>query len=230
MSLSYNLFQLISTLNTDVEIQLIIESLSNQDISIPNFNIESFTIYGRSGFKNKLVYDKDSFQLNDVGSLHIKFINSNNKNKISVLLFKSGKLKISGGLSNVHKNHDEYIDDIVQEVCFFLTGKLMNLLIIPSYTITMLNAQTRIHMTPRLLNRFLYTLQESKNFHMIQKPTLTGRGRISASKVYPFKERKSHFSIDPNGSVQMFAFKSFIELKNSMFIFLNSHKELMEHS
>jgi len=50
---------------------------------------------------------------------------------------------------------------------------------------------------------------------------LTGRGNIVCGRAYPFESRKSHLSISPKGTVQMFAFKTFEEIVDSMNLFLS---------
>jgi len=183
--------------------------------------LQSYTIYGNSGFKNKLEYTPETFfPFTQVGSVHCKFLNTESMNGVSILIFSSGKLKISGGLSKVKSNHEAYIEDMVQELVSFFTGRLTDLLIIPDYSISMLNAQFRINMTPQLFRKYLFKLQQSGKFFNIKEPTLSGRGRISSAKVYPFDGRKSHFAVDPKGSVQMFAFKSFDEVELAVKNFL----------
>jgi len=178
--------------------------------------LDSYTIYGKSGFKNKIEYNKSlSFPFSLVGSVHCKFI-SESTNGVSILIFSSGKLKISGGLSKIKSNHQQYIDDIVYELVSFFTGSLSD----PTYNISMLNAQFRIPITPQIFRKFLFKLQESKKFFNIKEPTLSGRGRISSAKVYPFDGRRSHFAVDPKGSVQMFAFKSFDEVESAVKTFI----------
>ena len=184
-------------------------------------NLEGYTIYGKSGFKNKLEYTPEYFfPFAEVGSIHCKFMNTESMNGVSILIFSTGKLKISGGLSKVKTKHLEYIEDMVKELVSFFTGRLTDLLVVPNYNISMLNAQFRIEMTPQLFRKFLFKLQKSCKFFNIKEPTLSGRGRISSAKVYPFNGRRSHFAIDPKGSVQMFAFKSFEEIDIAVKTFL----------
>ena len=186
-----------------------------------NLELQDYTIYGNSGFKSIMDYNKDVyFPFSQVGSVHCKFINTKSMNAVSILIFSSGKMKISGGLSKVKRDHAVYIDDIVQEIVYFFTGCLADLLVVPDYTISMLNAQFRIDMTPQLFRNFLFELQKSKKYVNVKEPTLSGRGRISSAKVYPFFERRSHFAVDPKGSVQMFAFKSFDEIESAVRTFL----------
>jgi len=106
-------------------------------------------------------------------------------NGVSILIFSSGKLKISGGLSKVKSNHSDYIEEMIQELVSFFTGRLTDLLATPDYSISMLNSQFWMDMNPRLFRKFLYSLQKSGKFYNIKEPSLSGRGRISSAKVYP---------------------------------------------
>ena len=232
MSVTYNLFQLMCSVDQKFVLKDIIEKVAGMTVFLPErtlrstaigrkLELQSYTVYGDSGFKNKLEYIPGSFfPFTQVGSVHCKFINTESMNGVSILIFSSGKLKISGGLSKVKSNHEDYVEEMTQELVSFFTGRLMDLLVVPNYNICMLNAQFRISMKPQLFRKFLYTLQKSGKFHNIKEPTLSGRGRISIAKVYPFDDRRSHFAVDPNGSVQMFAFKSFDEVELAVTTFM----------
>ena len=88
---------------------------------IEQLQLVSYTIYGRSGFKNKLEYtDDSSFPFAEVGSVHCKLVHTTSCNSVSALVFRSGKIKISGGLSKVKENHQSYIDNVVSTLCFWL--------------------------------------------------------------------------------------------------------------
>ena len=214
------------------EFKNIIDKVSGMSVFLPEhclrstgigrkLELEGYTIYGKSGFKNKMDYiDNSFFPYTEVGSIHCKFLNTESMNGVSILIFASGKLKISGGLSKVKNNHQAYIEDMMQELLSFFTGRLTDLLVVPDYTLSMLNAQFRIDMTPQLFRKYLFKLQESGQFFSIKEPTLSGRGRISSAKVYPFDGGKSHFAVDPKGSVQMFGFKSFDEVETAVKMFL----------
>lgn len=232
MSVSYNLFQIMCSTECTLVFKDIIEKIAGERIYLPDrtlrstgvgrkLELVSYTIYGNSGFKNIIEYESGVyFPFTQVGSVHCKFINTETMNGVSILIFSSGKLKISGGLSKVKSNHKEYIDEMVQELISFFTGRLLDLLVTPKYNMSMLNAQFRIDMNSQLFRKFLYKLQNSNKFFNIKEPTLSGRGRISSAKVYPFKGRRSHFAVDPKGSVQMFAFKSFDEVESAVKCFL----------
>ena len=183
---------------------------------IEQLQLVSYTIYGRSGFKNKLEYtDDSSFPFAEVGSVHCKLVHTTSCNSVSALVFRSGKIKISGGLSKVKENHQSYIDNVVSTLCYFISDS-----IIVDTKLSMLNAQVKLDLNVKIFRKFLFYLQESTKFSKIQEPTLSGRGRITAAKVYPSSSSRSHLSIDPKGSVQIFAFKSFEELQDCLTLFL----------
>lgn len=209
--------------NDFVNIEDIIKKITGAAVC-EKFDLESFTIYGKSGFKNKIEYvEGTNFYAHKIGSLHIKYINTESMNAVSILIFASGKLKISGGLSKVKSNHKNYMENVLVTIISFLTGSIADF-IIPKYTISMLNAQIRIDMIPQLFRKFLFTLQKSGNYISIQEPALSGRGRISSAKIYPFNGRRTHFAVDPKGSVQMFAFKTFEEVEAAVETFISHLK------
>ena len=182
MKVSYNLFQLMCSTEDKFVLKDIIEKVSKENVFLPErplrstgigrkLELQSYTIYGNSGFKNKMEYLSESFfPFTQVGSVHCKFINTESMNGVSILIFSSGKLKISGGLSKVKSKHHEYIDDMVQELVSFFTGQLTDLLVVPEYTISMLNAQFLIKMTSQLFQKYLFNCrQQSGKFVNIKE-------------------------------------------------------------
>jgi len=178
--------------------------------------LESFVIYGKSGFKTKLEYiENQYFPFQDVGSIHAKFNNNETRNKVSVIIFSNMKLKISGGLSNVSADHMGYIERMTVRVTSYFS------MTTASSSLSLINAQIKIKMSPVIFRKFLYSLQESRKFFSIKEPTLNGRGRISCAKVFPFNGRRGHFSVDPKGTVQLFGFKCIDEVNKSVGEFLD---------
>jgi hypothetical protein len=168
--------------------------------------LESQIAYGKSGFKTVVELEADAYD--NIGSIHYKFKHSKGNN-VSVLLFiKSGKIKISGGLTMVEDCKNKYIQSIVEFVCIFFKQET-----VCRYSISMINAQVKMVICPKTFRKLLYSLQGSNKFSTIKEPALTGKGRITCAKVYPFSGRRCHLSIDPKGTVQFFAFKSFDELE-----------------
>ena len=209
----YSLFQLMCTCAL-IDFKTIIESLSNGTDFVSNLSMVSSTIYGLSGFKNVMVYNEDSFfPFTQVGSVHIKCKHLNGAG-ISLLLFKSGKFKISGGFPREQTDVillQSYIEQVAKDVCCHFTGEDAM-----TTTISMLNAQIKIQIGVQKFRKYIYEVQQSMLFHRVQQPKMSGRGSITNARVYPFAERNAHFAIDPNGKIQLFAFKSFDEIKENV--------------
>jgi hypothetical protein len=214
MQVRYTLFQLMCESKEDNAFKDILDRLLSVEVAGP-LKLESYTIYGKSGFKQKMEYVKDAFfPFSQVGSIHCKLLNTQTGNKVSVIVFSNKKIKISGGLSNVAKKHNEYLKQMITCVGAYFAITVQN------DRLSLINGQFKISMTPTIFRKFLFTLQESKLFHSIREPALSGRGRISCAKVYPFDGRRGHFQVDPRGTVQVFGFKSFDELDASVDLFL----------
>lgn len=176
--------------------------------------LETTVIYGKSGFKNQLKYVEGMFfPFSEVGSIHMKLLNMKTNNKVSVIVFSNKKVKISGGLSNIKKNHSEYVNQMT--LCI---GKYLDITL-HTPVVSLINGQFKIKMSPVIFRKFIFMLQKSNMFHKVCEPTLNGRGRISCAKVYPFNGRRGHFQVDPMGTVQVFGFKSFDEFNSSVDIF-----------
>jgi len=186
-----------------------------------HLSFQSLTIYGKSGFKTKHDYFP-GIDINIIGSIHCKLLHSNG-NKVSIIFFRSGKIKIAGGLVNIKDVHEEiYIRSITDSICSIFTGSPCS-----SFKISLLNAIFRISMNPRIFRKFIFDLQQTNTFHRIKEPTFTGRGNITCARVYPFIDRKSHLSVDPKGVIQLFAFQSFNDIQLSLSSFLRSSSLLL---
>lgn len=191
----------------------VLDILENWKRTYKEINLTTKVLYGRNGFKTKLEYSK-GMEMMSIGSIHSKFEHVNG-NKISVIMFRSGKIKVSGGLVNNKKGNDEeYIKEVVNVICDVFTGEECI-----RYKMSLLNGISRISMTPQRFRKFLYEVQESKKFDKVKEPTFTGRGNITCGRIYPYEGRKSHISIDPKGGVQLFAFRSFEEVKQVVKMF-----------
>ena len=206
--LKYTVFQLMcecSEMNIEATLKKIQEM---KNVVSEKLTIEKYVLYGKRGFKDKIMQE-DCMNYGDVGSIQCKMMHSNG-NKISVLLFKNGKIKICGGLCQVEMKTD-YVNGVVEDVSEFVSGMKSK-----RYVISLLNAQFKIEMNSKLFRGFLYKVQESKRFFYVKEPPMTGRGNIVCGRVYSYKGRKSHMAISPKGTVQMFAYKTFEEIKESM--------------
>jgi hypothetical protein len=190
-------------------------AMSSNDSSI---HFIDYVLYGKSGFKTRVSsLSEESF----IGSVHLKCKDMATGGNISILLFKNGKVKVSGGLSNVFQCHEEYISKLVSNLLTRLFGEGAW-----SHSICMLNCQTKVQLCPATFIQFIRRLQSSAEFFCVKEPTLRGRGRINVAKAYPFEESKSHLSIDPNGTIQLFGFKSFSDIDSAVTKLYLSHKEL----
>ena len=198
----------------NVHFKVILNILSNFDSEVLSLSLDSFTIYGKNGFKTKIDYN-NQIDFSIIGSIHCKLIGSNG-NKLSVIFFRSGKIKIAGGLMNItHNNLELYIQTVTNSICTIFTDHICK-----EYKISLINAIFRIALTPQLFRQFIYYLQESRIFYYVKQPTFTGRGNITCARVYPFNGRKCHLSVDPKGVIQLFAFQSFSELHRIAHSFL----------
>lgn len=145
-----------------------------------------------------------------IGSVCFKFCHDG-KN-ISVLIFKTGKIKVSGGYpahiiaTNTAVAFDTYLADIVtkvQEITKLTCGEK---------NITCLNGQ--LHMQPLKttteLSAFVQT--HKHKFGYVKPPQYDAPGRRGAYKLYTSTTKKTHIAIDIKGKAQIFAAKSFEEL------------------
>lgn len=167
-----------------------------------------------------------------IGSLSVKFILKHidyaiDEINLSVLLFKKGKVKISGGLGKIAFG-DNMTDDFlnillnnliiqpVLRICFGITQ-------LPTYCMQkkMINANMR---RPTMIGkeRYLDFIQDIIRLfgaHRVILPEimqLNGkkRGRICAVKVKNKVGKKGSFAVDHSGNVQFFAFNNVDELKD----------------
>jgi len=216
VSIKYTCFQLMCQ-GGEIQFDSILKSLVHFEAT-DDLSLQSFIIYGKNGFKTKHEYFP-GIDVNIFGSIHCKLLHSNG-NKVSIIFFRSGKIKIAGGLINL--KDDCYIRSITDSVCSIFTGSPCSF-----FKISLLNAIFRISMNPRIFRKFIFDLQETGSFHRIKEPTLTGRGNITCARVYPFNNRKSHLSVDPKGAIQMFAFQSFHEIDSVASSFFASSSSLL---
>lgn len=180
---------------------------------------EYVTLYGTSGFKTKVdndVAEKTNFAT--VGSAHIKF-ETEDTTKISLLIFKTGTMKISGGLSKAKAPPLVCVKKAISDVCTLLKIDTI------TYTMNMINAQFKIHMTADIFMKSLSKL--NSKYPSMKNPTFSGRGKITSARVYPYAGgRKSHLAYDSHGTVQMFGFRTFEEVEQEAASFYSHLKEI----
>lgn len=215
--IKYTLYQLMCTpecyTTTTDNTQRIVDMIHRDNGTVLNgttLKMVSYCIYEVGGFKQKLDYDSLLFFYGGVGSVHMKCIDEVNGCGVSAMIFKSGKkIKISGGLSKCSVDNKElYMTKVAGDICRYITN-----CDIDTVTIGLLNAQTVLPLDVIKFKKLISDLRKSTEFFRIQDPTLTGRGKITNARVYPFKNRNTHCAVDPAGVVQMFGFKSFEEVQ-----------------
>jgi hypothetical protein len=166
-----------------------------------------------------------------IGSLSVKFTLKHidyaiDEINLSVLLFKKGKVKISGGLGKIPFG-DNLTDD-------FLNILLNNLIIQPVFCICFGITQLPVYcMQKKMINanmrrptvigkeRYLDFIQDIIRVfgtHRVILPEIMQingkkRGRICAVKVKNIVGKKGSFAVDHSGNVQFFAFNNIDELK-----------------
>lgn len=147
---------------------------------------------------------------NTIGSVCFRF--SHEEKTISVLIFKTGKIKISGGyaLQIIAKNdatlYDTYLDSIVAKVQDItkLTCGVKN--------ITCLNGQLHIDPLKTTTELAAFVKKHQHKFAHVKQPLYDVPGRRGAYKLYLSKDTKTHIAVDIKGKTQIFAAKSFEEL------------------
>jgi hypothetical protein len=145
-----------------------------------------------------------------IGSMNFK-IETQGK-KVSVLLFRNGKMKVCGGypisvvLSNKASTYEAYIDGILP----ILSEVLKKTCGVKE--LSCLNGQ--IHITPFKTTSMLDTFIKSKtsSFFCVTEPQLDIPGRRGAYKLYLRRGFKTHAALDVKGKAQIFGAKSFDEL------------------
>lgn len=131
---------------------------------------------------------------------------------ISVLLFKNGKIKISGGFpSGLLYCRDvatmnQYIDKVVNDVETTIQLNITN------SKISCLNGQFTTQKFDNVEHLYVYLKTKQWQFHNMKSPDFDIPGRRGAFKLYLHKNRKTHIAIDTKGKSQIFATISFDEL------------------
>ena len=154
-----------------------------------------------------------------IGSITFKF--DFHDKRIAVLLFKNGKLKISGGfpakllIMHDKRAYNDFLSTCVKEIKEVIGYDSSD----NEYTLTCLNGQF-IH--PRFenmayLEKFIGKMKCS--FAKIKRPDNDAPGRRGAFKLYLHKDRKTHVAMCCKGNAQVFACRSFDELFHVFSVF-----------
>jgi len=146
-----------------------------------------------------------------IGSVCFKFVHLDKT--ISILIFTTGKIKISGGypLNMIVGGGcpvvlDAYLDELVSEV------QKITQLACGTKKISCLNGQLHIDpfKTTSALESFIRTHIHKFAFH--RQPRFDSPGRRGAYKLYLNAQNKTHIAVDVKGKAQIFAAKTFAEL------------------
>jgi len=146
-----------------------------------------------------------------IGSVCFKFCHLDKT--ISILIFTTGKIKISGGYplnmiagGGCPEVLDAYLDELVSEV------KNITQLACGTKKISCLNGQLHIDPfeTTSALDSFLKIHRHK--FAVYKQPRFDSPGRRGAYKLYLNAHNKTHIAVDVKGKAQIFAAKTFVEL------------------
>jgi len=205
------MFQIMCNANTSIDFKTVATVLTPTGDNLKYLQVvKKPQIYERGGFKKTLEYNDYNDIGDEAGSMQLMCIHKTVMNKVSFLIFKNGKVRISGGLSSVKENQQQFIDQIIGDIMNVITTKSCDY----EYNITLLNAQYKLsELNVKCFRRFLFEASKSNKFHKVFDPVLKGKGRISVGKVYSYEKRKSHISVDSNGLLQFMAYKSFQEIE-----------------
>lgn len=152
-----------------------------------------------------------------IGSVCFKFLHE--EKNISVLIFKSGKIKISGGYplriiaANAVAVYDTYLDEVAAKV------QSITKLAFGNKNITCLNGQLQIVPLKNTIELATFIQTHRHKFAYIKQPQYDVPGRRGAFKLYMSKTKKTHVAVDIKGKAQIFAAKTFDELMSLFHIF-----------
>lgn len=147
-----------------------------------------------------------------IGSISFKSILDGKT--ISVLLFKNGKIKISGGFPSELlycrdvATMNQYIHKVVTSVQTIIKMDIKNT------KISCLNGQFQTQKFDNVNHLYIYLKSKECQFHRMKAPDFDIPGRRGAFKLYLHRNRKTHIAIDTKGKSQIFAAISFDELFN----------------
>lgn len=167
-----------------------------------------------------LLHERD-IQPESLGSVCFKFIHDGKK--IAVLVFKNGRMKVSGGypaaliLQDSVTAYNAYLDKLIDVI------ERMTLLDCGEKTISCLNGQLHLVPFPNALRLAGFIESHKNNFQRIVYPQMDTPGRRCAYKLYIHANvsKKTHIAVDWKGKAQIFGAKSHEELY-TMFEIFNS--------
>lgn len=154
-----------------------------------------------------------------IGSITFKF--DFGGKRMSVLLFKNGKLKISGGfpenllIMHDKRAYDNYLSTCVKEIKQAIGYNSSE----NDYTLTCLNGQFIHQRFDNLAHLEKFIGKMTCPFAKIKRPDNDSPGRRGAFKLYLHKDRKTHVAMCCKGKAQVFACRSFDELFHVFSVF-----------
>ena len=155
-----------------------------------------------------------------IGSLSIKY------NYLSILIFPSGKIKISGGLQRYHDISEESLEyDMLHKI---ILPVFKDLLIIKSveHNIREMSYHFNVNIKRNQpIDNYFKFIDRIEKYFMIKKPKIffqtKQRGRICAVKI--MSKYGGTMLVDHSGNIQAFAYKDynyFLEELNRLLVFI----------
>lgn len=147
-----------------------------------------------------------------IGSVCFKFCHLDKT--ISILIFTTGKIKISGGYPLAIIAHNSAAPAVLDSYLDELVTKVQNITKLACGTkkISCLNGQLCIppFKTTSALDAFIK--RHRHKFGVYKQPRFDAPGRRGAYKLYLNTQSKTHIAVDVKGKGQIFAAKTFDEL------------------
>jgi len=153
----------------------------------------------------------------NIGSISLKFIFQGIK--ISLRVFKSGQVKISGGFSEKNNTGDKFLEftDAVIEIFEPFFGKYK------TWIVSLINFHFKLKLDRSV--RTMFNNIEKTKFYKIEFPdynTTKTSGRRDVFKIYPEAKSKFQMILNDSASCQILAAKSFAQAQALVDVFLVS--------
>ena len=146
----------------------------------------------------------------------VKFRCTYKGTNLHIIVFNTGKIKISGGTpSNVTNDEDmrAFLDGFYEDMCEWLVVCTKEWPKVCCWN----GNEKLVVCNEKILKQS--AANAAGKFAIIMKPNLECKGRRCAYKFYLHANRKLHIAVDYKGSMQIFAAKSFQEMKDIISIF-----------
>ena len=208
-SLKGTMFQCVAKLDSTFHFDNVVDNIDYwEKQSVAKLKAEVIAApRGKLGDGEKLTDILGYIDMDNIGSMQLKM--SVKERMCSVIVFNNGAVKISGAIGSVcdDKGLLEFMNEVCNEICKW-TGSML----FEDPKIRCLNGQFCVpKMTTAQLCRMVNEL--SPRFANVKMPEYDVPGRRGAYKMYYYADRKFHVAIDTGGKCQIFAAKSFEELR-----------------